>query len=286
MKQIEMKVAVVTPKLASDWLTKNNPNNRSISRAHVARLAADMKTGRWNLTHQGIAFDTDGVLVDGQHRLTAVVESEAAVEMAIFFYKGKTPSGIDLAKARSFGDELALSGRTGKEMSKRMAAACVSMRTGVAGTYDFPSRSVQVAIFEMYGNEIEPVLLKTPSNTASIYVAAFAYARGVAPVEVDAFMVKLFGRLGFDEYDPERLLDRYISSSKSKSRATYTDAFYKTLRCVKARLEGEKISKLQAPSEGEASVALRYFERLRKAKGLPVGMPSLVAVPVEEAAAE
>jgi hypothetical protein len=275
MSTLTMKIVTVTPGIADEWLKKNNPKNRSIGRNHVARLTADMKAGRWHLTHQGIAFDADGQLVDGQHRLTAVMQSGATVEMAVFFYEGKAPPGIDMAKSRSFGDELALSGRTGKEMSKRVAAACVAMRTGLIGSCDFPPRSVQVSIFEIYGDEIESVLPKTPSSIASIFAAAFAYARGVSPAEVDAFMIKLFSRVGFDEKDPERLLDRYISSFRSRDRTANKDAFYKTLRCIKARLEGEKISKLQAPSEGEASAALRYFDRLRKAKGLPVGIPSL-----------
>jgi len=34
-------------------------------------FAEAMRRGEWMVTHQGIAFDTQGVLVDGQHRLAA-----------------------------------------------------------------------------------------------------------------------------------------------------------------------------------------------------------------------
>lgn len=43
-----------------------------------------MRRGDWLVTHQGIAFDTRGVLVDGQHRLGAVVEADVTVKIAVF----------------------------------------------------------------------------------------------------------------------------------------------------------------------------------------------------------
>lgn len=286
MSKLTMQIVVVTPTIAEEWLKKNNPKNRSIGSRHVARLVADMEAGRWYLTHQGIAFDVDGQLVDGQHRLEAVRQSGATIEMAVFFYEGKAPPGIDMTKARSFGDELALSGRTGKEKSKRMAAVCVAMRSGLTGSYDFPPRSMQSLMFDMYGPEIEPILSRVPARVPCAFTAAFTYARGASPVEVDSFMAKLFSRVGFDEKDPERLLDRHISDYKGRDRDAQNSAFWKTLRCIKARLEGEKISRLQAPSEIESSAVLRYFDRLRKANGLPVGMPSKKTEVSEAKAAE
>jgi hypothetical protein len=50
----------------------------------VRSLAEAMRRGDWIVTHQGIAFDIHGVLVDGQHRLAAVVEAEVPVEMTVF----------------------------------------------------------------------------------------------------------------------------------------------------------------------------------------------------------
>ena len=58
----------VTPSQAANWL-EGNTHNRPVTQAHVERLAAEMSAGRWRLTHQGIAFSTRGVLLDGQHRL-------------------------------------------------------------------------------------------------------------------------------------------------------------------------------------------------------------------------
>ena len=58
----------ITPTMALNWLEHANTNNRKIIEAYVKKLARDMKAGRWRLTHEGIAFDPHGVLLDGQHR--------------------------------------------------------------------------------------------------------------------------------------------------------------------------------------------------------------------------
>ncbi len=47
--------------------------NRSASPEVVASFAAAMLRGEWRLTHQGIAFHKDGRLVDGGHRMRALV---------------------------------------------------------------------------------------------------------------------------------------------------------------------------------------------------------------------
>ena len=61
------EVVDITPSLAASWLDKNE-HNRPVNWNYVAQLARDMKTGRFTCTHQGIAFDTQGHLIDGQHR--------------------------------------------------------------------------------------------------------------------------------------------------------------------------------------------------------------------------
>ncbi len=75
---------VVTPELATKWL-EGNTHNRKVRDSVVARYASDMKNGRWRQTHQGIAFDEDATLIDGQHRLFAVIEAETNVLMQVTY---------------------------------------------------------------------------------------------------------------------------------------------------------------------------------------------------------
>lgn len=61
----------VTPKMAREFL-KFNKQNRPMRPSHVETLRASFERGEYVPTHQGIAFDDEGVLLDGQHRLAAI----------------------------------------------------------------------------------------------------------------------------------------------------------------------------------------------------------------------
>lgn len=77
-------VMKITPEAASDWLENRNiSHNRNLSDNTAKKYAKVMSEGRWLTTHQGIAFDNDGFLIDGQHRLRAVVLAGCAVEMFV-----------------------------------------------------------------------------------------------------------------------------------------------------------------------------------------------------------
>lgn len=81
----------VAPAQAAAWLDQNE-NNRPINWNYVAQLARDMKAGRFACTHQGIAFDTSGRLIDGQHRLWAIVDADVPVRVRVF--RNEPPENI------------------------------------------------------------------------------------------------------------------------------------------------------------------------------------------------
>jgi hypothetical protein len=83
-KEQYTRVEDIDPSLAK-LLLEANVRNRPISGAHVRSLARDMASGNWRLTHQGIALDRDGRLVDGQHRLSAIVESNTTQKLAVTY---------------------------------------------------------------------------------------------------------------------------------------------------------------------------------------------------------
>lgn len=80
---ITTEVVHVTPEQAAKWLERNHPNNRNVNWRMVEAFANDMRSGAWALTHQGICFDADQRLIDGQHRLHAVVRSECTIPMLV-----------------------------------------------------------------------------------------------------------------------------------------------------------------------------------------------------------
>lgn len=70
----------VTPALAAEWLG-NNPSNRKVATAHVQFLAREIKAGRWQDNGATIRRSNTGKLLDGQHRLLAVIAADMSVEM-------------------------------------------------------------------------------------------------------------------------------------------------------------------------------------------------------------
>lgn len=85
----------VSPDTAAAWLRANTANRR-LRPSTVARYARDMRMGAWLINHQGIAFREDGVLLDGQHRLQAVVDSGVTIT---FLVTRGWPARIDEAGA-------------------------------------------------------------------------------------------------------------------------------------------------------------------------------------------
>jgi hypothetical protein len=79
-----IKETLVTPEIATKWL-EGNTHNRTLRQSVVERYARDMKAGKWQLTPECIAFDFNKTLVDGQHRLWAVIESETATRFMVAY---------------------------------------------------------------------------------------------------------------------------------------------------------------------------------------------------------
>ena len=66
---------IITPEIATDILKKQSmENNRPISKGHVKKLADMMENGDWIENGDTLRFDTKGKLLDGQHRLSAVIK--------------------------------------------------------------------------------------------------------------------------------------------------------------------------------------------------------------------
>jgi hypothetical protein len=115
------EIVLVTPDLAAQWLERN-PQNRRIVQARVSFYAAQMQSGSWKLTHQGIAFDEHGNLVDGQHRLYAVISSGIPVRFWVFRGVAREAMiAIDVGKGRTADDAFVLLGDEATRQSVAIA---------------------------------------------------------------------------------------------------------------------------------------------------------------------
>lgn len=108
--EIDTEVIDVSPDIAREWLATNE-TNRKLRATVVNAYVSDMLSGRWHFTGDPIRFDPAGRLLDGQHRLTAVIQSDVSVPMLIL--RGVNPDAqrvMDTGARRTTADALSLRG--------------------------------------------------------------------------------------------------------------------------------------------------------------------------------
>lgn len=144
------KTMTITPEEAAHMLAHNNGRNRKISQPVVNTFADVMRAGRWHVADP-IIFDSNGQIIEGQHRLAAVVKADIPVAFNVM-------RGVDEqyrlhyanARARTLGDKLEI--YTGKAHSSRR---CSILRNFVAGARPMSDRKASVT---RYVNDAEYML--------------------------------------------------------------------------------------------------------------------------------
>jgi hypothetical protein len=104
------EIKVVTPEQAA-LILKKNTRNRPITPARVALFESQLQRGEIQLTHQGIAISSTDVLLDGQHRLIAIVNTGIAAELMVTTgLPDSVFSVLDTGLKRRSSDVLAIDG--------------------------------------------------------------------------------------------------------------------------------------------------------------------------------
>lgn len=110
-KYADSGFVLITAAIAAEVLEKANPNNRPISKANVQKLIEAIKENKW---HQGLTklvFSKSDRLMDGQHRLTAIVQTDSSLVFDVTFNMSEDAFGyLDTNKKRSASDTLAVYG--------------------------------------------------------------------------------------------------------------------------------------------------------------------------------
>lgn len=108
------KVVTLTVEDATEML-ECNKSNRPLNEQHVRRIARQITSGKWRFNGDTIKISSSNDILDGQHRLWAVIEAKMSIETIVV--RGIEPDAfatIDtMRKPRSGSDLLALMGATG-----------------------------------------------------------------------------------------------------------------------------------------------------------------------------
>lgn len=105
------EVVEVTPALAEKWLAESNTHNRKTRPRTVDSYATDMVNGDWCDDGTPIQFSRNGTVLNGQHRLRAVVKSGVTLRVLVVSnLPEEVQESMDTGIPRSFADVLTLRG--------------------------------------------------------------------------------------------------------------------------------------------------------------------------------
>lgn len=258
MSQITSRVQNVTPEDAKRWLGVNS-HNRHLSDRRIDILAAAIKRGEWELNGEAIKFDEDGKLLDGQHRLHAIIKADKGVQMVIV--RGLAPIAqetMDTGKKRSIADVLTLRGiPTAHMLGSALRSYWRYKQDGEfhsGGIRYAPTNQELIALWEKNPGLLESVKtigrlsqrspLKTPTGARAIhYVVAEKHGVEVA----DDFFEKLYDfGYGGPKTDPvialrKRLLDSEGVRDTMHSRVKLA----LMVKAINAYLNGEEVNQLR-----------------------------------------
>ena len=205
----------ITPQWAAEVLKDRNPKNRNLSESFVDKLARDIKSNGWILTHQGIAFDEHGNLIDGQHRLTAIVRANVSVRSLVTTgvphsqrCNGivlQTFEAIDSGKPRSTGQMIAMSGWPN---GNKVAAVVRSLGNWASGSEEWIAMSTAQTekVLSKCGKSVDWVVRNSSGNglvkISAGLRAPIAIYHTVKPDMAEMFLEKLTGLDGVKKTDP------------------------------------------------------------------------------------
>lgn len=112
MAELDYEIVEVTPADAREILDRNT-RNRALREEYVRKLAGAMERGEWMVNGEPIQIAEGGELLNGQHRLSAILASGVTVPMLVV--RGLPPNTqrtMDGGTRRNLSDVLALHGQS------------------------------------------------------------------------------------------------------------------------------------------------------------------------------
>lgn len=251
----------VTPDQATTWLAENNTHNRTLREGKVSQYARDMAAGHWQFNGDPVRFAADGTLLDGQHRLSAVIRSGVTVPMVVIWGLARaTQETMDIGAVRTMADALRL---RGAEDSKYLAAIARRLVMFDNGSFTdngkvSPSFAEMHEFIEKESSLSRAVEIARRTHSARVPMApsviGSAYhvcSRLDVPSAELFYVTQLIDCVGLREGDPARVLLRRFQVESAAGRNMHPDdGFRYAILAWNHFRAGRQISKLQAPKGG------------------------------------
>lgn len=134
--QLQVEVKTITPEEAKNLLIKNK-KNRPLNDRTVSYYADQMKRGKWKLNGEGLQFGEGGALINGQHRLQAVIKAGVPIDFLIVYnVPDEAFTTFDQQRTRTAGDIFSLEGIKKAAVVSSMATKVVYLDKGIYSNKD------------------------------------------------------------------------------------------------------------------------------------------------------
>lgn len=138
---------VITPDIATAWLERNS-DNRKLSAGVVNQYARDITNSAWKLTGDPIRFDSNGVLIDGQHRLAACVKADRAfTTLVVYNIDPSAKWTLDTGKPRRPHDVLQMQGHNYAHLLTSTTRILVGLREKSANPWYLRATTSEILAF-------------------------------------------------------------------------------------------------------------------------------------------
>jgi len=180
---------VLTPELAKAMLN-NNPDNRLIRVGNLKKLEDDIRAGRWTFNGEPILISNEGMVNDGQHRCTAVIETNIPIEtMIVFGLERASRITVDQGGAKAACDYLSMEGVPNSTNVAAIGRLLIAYEQSDGKNFSGSSYISSGEIVARYYKD--PALGRSALFAASLHV----HSKKLGPPSVFGFCHCLFSRI-------------------------------------------------------------------------------------------
>lgn len=266
----------VTPEKGKQYFEKRvETHQRPFRIVKAEHFIRQMNGHQWLRTHQGIGFDAQGRLLDGQHRMYAVWKSGMAQyfwvcrNMPEYFENGhrlETLDAIDRGNQRTVADQLAI--RSGVKNGTRVATACLLIQKVATNNIPTPLTPAVAKLIVSKYLHLKRFELANQTGLRSGYIwGALAIACKTHPELWESFCKPLWSGEMIKKGQPVFVLRSWLLGGGMKREDYVQGGFERVnriaavvLNCCLSEIKKEKITKVNF----DKTAVLFYAEKQRK----------------------
>lgn len=251
-------VETITPAIAAQLLGTMQ-GNRNLKARVVQRYAREMIGGKWLLNGEAIKLAKDGRLIDGQHRLNAVVLAKVSVLMCVV--RGVDAGAmitLDTGVGRSFHDVGVIAGRSYTNTVGPIIRWWFKYQIGSPTVGNVPSIQEMQQILDDHPTIQESAAFIAKLKTvrfrciASVQGFVHAYASEKYDREMaDSFMQDLNDGAALPKTSPIYALRKRLVDAPETHRPLPTHALAWTIKAWNFWYAGEKVQVLKWMNEND-----------------------------------